>query len=107
MEATSVKKVFHIEPDWYVAESKQELENLWLDHHGGTHEEMTGEPMPLDEVEECNPGNTMTIDFEYPENIPDGFFLVDDFTINHAKVKATYASWANFSPKGFLASTEY
>jgi hypothetical protein len=101
------KKVFRIGPDWYVAEAKEELEQLWLDHHGETHEEMTGEPMPLDEVEVCNPQDEMTVGYEYPEDIPDGFSLVDDFIINHAKVKATHKSWANFSQKGFLASTEY
>jgi hypothetical protein len=107
MESTVVKKVFHIESDWYVAESKQELEQLWIEHHGSSYEEMTGQPFPWDSIDECKPDDEFKFHHEDDEEIINRCHTAGGFFIGRTYIIGTYENWAAVSPKGFLASTEY
>ncbi len=102
-----MKKVFEIEPDWYVAENKEELPELWLNHHGSTYEEMTGVPFPWESIDECDPDKDFKFFHDDDEELINNCAQYGCFGIGHTHIVATFRAWADISPKGFLASTEF
>ncbi len=81
--------VFHIDDnDYFVAESEDELQQLYAAHYGASYLETNG--MEMTDIRMLDPQSEMTVEGD------DG-----------AGTRGTAASWAASNGKGYLCSSDY
>lgn len=102
-------KVYELDPDWYIADSPEEVRQMYVEHYGSTHEEMTGEPMP--EPYECDPDSELRFIGDTDDKATE---LLIKAGVGHIVQSpwqtvflADMKTYAEILPKGFFCSTEF